>query len=406
MEGTSCPPVTSPVTSAGPDRAAGHGAWFGAGRAGQVIGCGARGQNRDAMSALLDCLARRLPIHSGLEGLRPAATEPAPVLFCQSSGSGGRVKTIRRSQQSWLASFEISRAHFGLSPRDRYGVLGHLGHSLALYATLEALELGAGVLNLAGDSPRSQIAQLRALGATVLYATPAQLQRLLLAGDGPLPAVTHVFCGGGKLDNGCRAALSRLCPQATIREFYGASETSFIAMADADTPAGSVGRAYPGVDLRLGEHGQIRVASPYLFDGYAEPDLPMPARFGSHLATGDIGHVDAKGHLFLRGRESRRVKVADRNLFLEDVEAAMSAAGAPLCAAIAVPDARRGASVVAVVEGPPDDALAARMRRHCRATLGEHAAPRRVVFVPRLPQLSSGKPDLGRVARLIGQPHG
>ncbi|WP_028712889.1 AMP-binding protein [Paracoccus sp. J55] len=383
--------------------AAGQG--FVAARPGAVLGCGARGQNAAAVAALLDCLARGLPIHASLTGIRPAGPAPAPMLCCQSSGSGGRVKTIRRSHGSWIASFEVNRAAFGLSAGDRYAVLGQLGHSLALYAALEALHLGAGLLVLAGDGPRSQVRQLAEAGVTVLYATPSQLRRLLLAaGPGGLPALTHVFCGGGKLDAACRAGMAALCPNAAIREFYGASETSFITIADAGTPEGSVGRAYPGVRLRLDDEGRIGVASPYLCEGYAEPDLPPPPRRGGYLFTGDIGRLDARGSLFLRGRESRMVTVADQNLFLEDVEAALAAAGAGLCAALAVPDARRGHAVVAVVEGAEDEALAARLRRACRDGLGDHAAPRRILFLPRLPLLGSDKPDLAALARLVGAP--
>lgn len=370
---------------------------------GAVIDSGGRGQNAPALRRLLDCLARGLPIHASRTGLRAADPGPAPLLYCQSSGSGGRVKTIRRTQRSWIASFEVSRAVFGLSGRERYGVLGDLGHSLALYATLEALDLGAGLALLAGDSPRSQRRRLAAARVSVLYATPTQLRRLLLAGEeGALPAIAHVFCGGGKLDDACRAGMATLCPNATIREFYGASETSFITIADAATPEGSVGRAYPGVRIRLDPCGRVFVASPYLFDGYAEPDLPPPPRVDGHVGTGDIGVLDAQGHLFLRGRESRMVTVADRTLFLEDIEAAMTAAGAGFCAALAVPDALRGNAVLALVEGDEDAALAARLGRACRAALGAHAAPRRVVFLPRLPALASGKPDLAELARLVG----
>ncbi|PJN93632.1 hypothetical protein CNY89_19445, partial [Amaricoccus sp. HAR-UPW-R2A-40] len=163
------------------------------------------------------------------------------------------------------------------------------------------------------DSLYQAVAEARrALG------TPTQLRRLLLAeGDGALPEIAHVFCGGGKLDAACCVGMAALCPNATIREFYGASETSFITIADAATPEGSVGRAYPGVLLRLDTEGRVFVASPYLFDGYAEPDLPLPPRVDGHLGTGDIGMLDAEGHLFLRGRENRMVTVADRTLFLE-----------------------------------------------------------------------------------------
>lgn len=261
-------------------------AWFALAGDPAAVDCGARGQNRAALAALAEALARRLPIHASLEGVRVAPGDPGPWLYCQSSGSGGRVKTIRRSQASWIASFEISRAR-GLGPGERYAVLGQLGHSLALYGAVEALHLGAGLALLAGDAPRSQLRAL-ARGVSVIYATPTQLQRLAGAAEAPLPEVAQLFCGGGRLDALGRATLAGLFPNAAIREFYGASETSFIAIADAGTPEGSVGRAYPGVALDFSPEGEIRVRSPYLADGYAEPDLHLALHDGWY-ATGDVG---------------------------------------------------------------------------------------------------------------------
>ncbi|WP_234464204.1 AMP-binding protein [Paracoccus caeni] len=376
--------------------------WFAPARPDLLIAAGQRGQNAAAIATLLDCLERRLPVHASLSGIRPADDIPAPMIYCQSSGSGGRVKTIRRRHASWIASFEVNRVLLGVSSWDRYGILGQLGHSLSLYATMEAAHLGAGLVVLAGDNPQAQMQQLGDTRVSVIYATPSQLWRLqLAAGSGGLPDVAHIICGGGKLDDACRDGIAALCPNAEIREFYGASETSFITLADSRTPAGSVGRPYPGVNVKLDDSGRIHVASPYLFDGYAEPDLPDLPRDEAHLGTGDIGRLDSSGNLFLSGRENRMITVADRNLFLEDVEATMRDAGAGLCAAIAVPDPARGNAVIAVVEGPADDELAARLRRACRDRLGDHAAPRRVMFLPRLPVLASDKPDLAALALLV-----
>lgn len=377
--------------------------WFAPAPANAILGCGLRDSSRADVTNLLTCLSQRLSVHASQTGLRAGCA--AAWVLCQSSGSTGRARTIRRSQASWIASFNVSRDHFGLGPGERYAVLGHLGHSLSLYASVEALHLGARLLVLAQDSPRAQIQQLAQHAITVLYATPAQLRRLQLAADGAaLPLMRHVFCGGGKLDAACQADMQTLCPNARILEFYGASETSFITIADRATPQGSVGRAYPGVRLRLDAQGQVWVASPYLFDGYDPEDGPQIARDGDFVSVGDIGELDAQGNLFLRGRASRMVTVADRNLFLEDVEAVLAANGAGLSAALALPDPQRGHAVLAVVEGAPDDRLAARLRRACRNQIGSHAAPRQIRFVARLPLLASGKPDLVTLAAMFGAP--
>lgn len=369
--------------------------WFAPPPDADAIACGARGQNRAAVASLLACLHRRQAIHAGPQGV--AAAGPQPWVFCQSSGSSGRAKTIRRSQASWIASFQVNRALLGITPRDRYAVLGELGHSLALYAAVEALHLGCGLMLLAGDSPRAQLAALAR--ATVLYATPTQLRRLLLAARGDtLAGMAQVICGGGKLDAACRQGLTGLFPNAALREFYGASETSFITIADDRTPPGSVGRAYPGVEMQLAPDGGIWVRSPYLFDGYTEPGPQIARRADGFVSVGDLGRLDGQGYLFLQGRASRVVTIADRNLCLDEVEAVLAAAGAGVCAALALPDAQRGHALLAVVEGPENPALARALRRACRDELGDHAVPRWIRHLPALPLLASGKPDLVALA--------
>ncbi|NHX27357.1 long-chain fatty acid--CoA ligase, partial [Escherichia coli] len=247
--------------------------------------------------------------------------------------------------------------------------------------------------------PERQWRRMHEAGVSVLDATPTQL-RLMLAGEGPaLPALRHVFCGGGKLDPECRADLARHAPDAQILEFYGATETSFITMADADTPQGSVGRPYPGVEMLIrdadaGGVGEIWLRSPYLFSGYAtgsSADTRWDDRF---LSIGEMGYLDAQGNLFLKGRKNRMVTVADHNVFPEDIEAVLTATSGRLSAAIPVPDAQRGHAIVAVIAGAADGALPPRLRQACSRALGPHAAPRRVLFADPFPLLPAGKPDL------------
>ncbi len=377
---------------------------FNPARSGAVIGCGLRGQNAGAVAALLDCMARGLPVHASLDGIRAAAPEPAPLLYCQSSGSGGRVKTIRRSHASWIASFEVNRSLFGLGSHDRYAVLGHLGHSLSLYAVTEALHLGADVLALGGDGPRAQIDTLLSDKATVLYATPAQLRLLCRAGTTRFDRIRHVICGGGLLVPEEHAELAAFFPNARVSEFYGASETSFISISGADAPPGSVGRPYPGVDLRLREAGEIWVRSPYLFHGYDGEGSPDTRWSDGFLTVGEIGCLDETGNLFLRGRISRMVTVADVNVFPEDIERIMAGiCGARLCAAVVIRNPMRGNAVIAYVEGNEDRALAGLIRTQCRNALGPHSTPRRIGFLEKMPMLPSGKPDLSALQRLAGE---
>ncbi|KIQ70044.1 AMP-binding protein [Wenxinia marina] len=321
----------------------------------------------------------------------------APFLWCRTSGSGGAPKVVHRRPASWIASFEVNAQLFGLGPADVVAALGALGHSLTLYAAIEALHLGCGLALLGGRHGRAQARAAAELGVTVIYATPSQLS-LLVDGD-PLPGVRLVLCGGGRLSPELRARLVERMPAAELRAFYGASETSFVTLTDDGTPEGAVGRPYPGVELSIdGGTGEVWVRSPYLFDGYEGAGSALTRSRDGWVTVGEVGRLDADGHLWLSGRRDRVVRVAERDVFLEDVEAALAGLTGRPAAAVALPDAARGAVIVGVVTGPAEsDAI----REGCRAVLPPQAVPRRVRVVDALPLLPAGKTDLAAIQRLV-----
>jgi len=328
---------------------------------------------------------------------RPGAPQ---VLCCQTAGSSGAPKIIRRSPASWIASFEVNADLFAVSPNDRYAVLGTLSHSLALYGVMEALHCGADVASFAGLRPRQQLDALDDAGITVLYATPAQLRLLLTVGSGSARDLRLVLAGGGKLDAVTRAELPRIFPKSQVIEFFGASETSFVSISDETTPEDSVGRPYPGVSLRIDQDGpgEIWVSGPYLFDGYADDS---PANWqGQYLSIGEMGYQDAAGNLFLAGRKSRMFTVADSNVFPEVIERFVTAqSGVRAAVVLPRPEALRGHVPVCFVEADGTDGPA--LIRLCRDHLRPVEMPREVVFLDRLPLLRSGKPDLEQLRRLL-----
>ena len=381
------------------------------------------------LALLLFCLDEGRSILASPDGFSDAShltPKGEQRLFCQSSGSTGSAKTIRRSAASWTRSFAQTAALFSLGRDDLYAVLGALSHSLTLYAIFEGILNGTKVDVLTGLSPRKQALALQEKESRVLYATPAQL-RLLLAGakmaDVALPAIKLIFSGGGKLDEECRADLESLCPNGQILEFFGASETSLITLSNRDCPLRSVGRTYPLVDLQIrderenvidkpGQIGEIWVRSPYLFDGYATGSSKDTRWLDNYLTIGEMGYLDADGFLFLKGRKSRMVTVADQNVFLEEVEAILQKDPNVLqCAALKKPDPKRGHVIVAVVSlvfsNDPSMGFITAYLEHlsasCRAQIGALAAPKAIYRIDSMPLLPAGKPDLIRLQAWLSE---
>lgn len=319
-------------------------------------------------------------------------------------GTSGPPKFIARSQASWITSFHTNAAKFAYTATDSIAVLGALTHSLALYGLLEGLHLGHDVHILCGAKPTKQSKALRQSGCTVLYATPTQL-RLLPTGT-ILPDIRLILCGGGALSGQTRTHISTIFPNAALHVFYGAAETSFITLSDAQTPEGSVGRAYPEVDIEIRTAdsmgtGLIWVRSPYLFERYLKGHSSHTQRDGDWLTVGEYGTLDAQGYLYLRGRAGRMINIADTAVFPEELEARIAAMpDMPNCAILVRLDAMRGRHLVAVIEGSDNPHLRDRLMTYCKQQ--GLITPRAIEFMQSFPLLPSGKPDLTRIAALTG----
>ncbi|HAT86133.1 MAG TPA: AMP-dependent synthetase [Rhizobiales bacterium] len=366
---------------------------------------------------LFDSLQRAL--HS-TNSIQTCQTGPSPLfikeeaqqwLYCETSGSTGAAKTIKRSPRSWIRSFAENGDLFSLSDKDRYATLGHIGHSLTLYALLEAFHHGADIAMMDSSSPKAQLLSLFEHQISILYATPTQLRLLAHAARAKnqalFPALRLLMIGGGKLDAALLAEMKQLFPKARLHEFYGSSETSFLTLSDPTTPVGSVGRPYPGVTLHIRhpdqpsqsfkpfETGEIWINSPYLFEGYTQGKSAYTYREGDFLTIGEMGYLDDKGYLYLKGRKSRMVTVADHNVFLQDVEQILLGhKRVEDCAVLALEDALRGSRIIAIIEAKDHPDLLDELRKTCSQSLTQHAIPKSFVRLDSLPKLPSGKADL------------
>ena len=327
-------------------------------------------------------------------------TKPAHFLTL-TGGSTGAPKVIRRTATSWRESFAVNAARFKLAQHQSVAVLGCLSHSLALYGVLEGLDQGLDILALAGVPPTRQRSLLQDHKTGVLYATPTQLRLLLSGKPGRLDHIATILCGGGALDPQTAQLVQAHCPNAQLHQFYGAAETSFVTMTDAQTPEGSVGKAYPGVELSLRD-GVLWVSSPYLFDGYACGASDQTLWQDGFVTVGELATIDADGNVWITGRQSRQVNIADHLVSPETVERLVAAhpLGGP-CAAVPVADPVRDTRLALVLQGSPDAARAQTLRAVCQGQLGARVAPRVVLFCPELPRLASGKPDLTAIAKWV-----
>ena len=339
------------------------------------------------------------------------------MFYSSSGGTTGEPKLICRSCKSWLLSFQENRNLFQITQKKSYATLGNLSHSMTLYAALEALTTGADYYPLHGVRTAQQIKQIARQRIQFLYATPTQLRLLIKSAslEKPLVAVDGIMIGGGWLDYETRQLVQQLCPNAQIKEFYGAAETSFITISNPSTPLGSVGQPYKDVNIKVldadenkvkaGNSGEIWIKSPYLFSHYAEGAKQHTRWRNGWLSIGELGKLDAKENLYLTGRKSRVFMIADQNIYPDEIEVALCRHPDITMALVTdFPDKMRGSIAVGVIatksgEVPRD------MGNWSRQNLSARSRPAIFVHLPAedWPLLNSGKPDMMEIRNMVGE---
>jgi long-chain acyl-CoA synthetase len=356
------------------------------------------------------------PGQAGLSVPKPTPDQPFYVGF--TSGSTGMPKGYRRSHASWLASFDISQALFGLHPGDCVMAPGSLATSLHLYGVIQALHAGVSVVLVPKFRPRSVLQALEQFEVTALYGTPTQIKMLLQCAlrDAirPIESLNHLIISGAKWPNDTRQALREPFPNVALTEFYGTSEMSFVALHNDQSraPEGSVGRVVRGVDICIGpsastplasgERGRIWVRSALVFDGYECGGGEEIAREGDWLTVGDHGYLDESGFLYLVGREKRMIVSSGLNLYPEEVEAwLVQHPGVTQAALLGLPDELRGHRIAAVVQADEASVAADALRQYCRQRFPATQVPKVWYFFQQWPLTSSGKTDFVALERWL-----
>ena len=357
--------------------------------------------------------AARLSVTTPHGGKVREPTDPArkaiATFQCTSSGSSGQPRQIRRTHKSWIRCFDANARLWNLGHSESYAILGALSHSLSLYGTLEALHLGAALIDASGLRPDRQLAKIQSCKPSVIYATPSQIKLLFEACRrkplAPVRSLKKAFIGGSNLDQLTADACRCMFPEAETHQFYGASETSFIAMSSRDTPEESTGKAFPDVEIEVrsseggnlgaDEIGEIWVRSPYLFEGYASHEHGSAKWQAGWVSVGEIGSLDSTGNLYIKGRKDRAVQIADKTVHPERIEEYLAGLqGVENSAIVPIKDRMRGISLVAFVKMHSKDAFdATAILRACRSEFGSGISPRKIVAVDEWPLLHSGKTD-------------
>jgi fatty-acyl-CoA synthase len=150
-----------------------------------------------------------------------------------------------------------------------------------------------------------------------------------------------------------------------------------------------------GLDVPPGIDGEILVRAPSVTAGYWD-DPEMTARLiaGGWLHTGDMGHFDDEGFLFISGRKGDMIISGGMNVFPSEIEDVLREHPSVAdVAIIGLPDEKWGETVCAVVEAAPGALVdEAELIAFCTQRLASYKKPTSVHVVDDLPRTAGGKP--------------
>ncbi len=371
----------------------------------------------DWPSAVRDNVKRELGIDLTDPHEAAPASPSSPFYIGFTSGSTGMPKGFRRHHQSWTESLRVCLDTFGPDAASCVMAPGRFSHSLFLFGMVLGLWSGAGVVVQKRFSVHRLMDTLRSGRTPCLVAVPSQLVLMLELSTrrkmAPIDGVRLILISGARWMRDRTAALQALFPKARIVEFYGASETSFMAWmeADASAPAQAVGKPFSNVEIDIRQPepplgtGQIFVRSPMLFMDYvgSSHDSTAAVRDGDWLSVRDMGYFDAQGYLCMVGRESRMVVTQGKNLFPEEVESVLLSLPDVAQASVqGIADPIRGQQVVAIVNAKAHASPSAQtLTEQCRAHLESYKIPKRFFICTDWPMTASGKTDHSALALIL-----
>lgn len=248
-------------------------------------------------------------------------------------------------------------------------------------------------------------------GVRNVFLPPTALKQMRQFGPPPRPLALRSVGSGGESVGPALQDWSKRHLGTGINEFYGQTEINLTVGTAGlgDVPAGSMGRATPGFDVRIraadgtevapGTVGEITVTlpNPGSFLGYwHRPEQTATKTADGFIRTGDLGFADSAANLWFQGRDDDVISSAGYRIGPAEIEECLlTNPDVSMAAVVGVPDADRGEAIVAFVVpadgGAGDPELTKRLQDHVKHRLAFYQYPRRIVYRTALPLTATGK---------------
>jgi fatty-acyl-CoA synthase len=348
--------------------------------------------------------------------------EDSPLLLCYTSGSTGAPKGVVLTQRAILWNAVNSTHMHDLTSADRVLTTLPMFHVGGMnIQTTPALHAGASVTLHAKFDPAAALEAIERERITLAVLVPAQLSALMELPrwrSADLSSLRMITTGSTIVSEAfVRKASERGIP---VVQVYGSTETcpvaAYVRAADALRKAGSAGAPAlhcevkvaddDGAELPAGRDGEILVRGPNVATEYWNaPGETAQAFAKGWYRSGDLGHFDAEGHLYVVARKKDMIISGGENIYPAEVETVLLECPAiEEACVVGRPEARWGEAVVAaVVLKPGRHMTEAEALALFEGRIARYKHPREVRFLERLPRSALGKVQKDAVRAAIAE---
>jgi acyl-CoA synthetase (AMP-forming)/AMP-acid ligase II len=324
------------------------------------------------------------------------------------SGTTGSPKGASRSQPESLEPAASLLSKIPLHAREPTMIAAPMFHSWGFAHFTLGLGLSSTLVLRRRFDPEDTLKATARSRATALAVVPVMLQRILDLGEEAirrydLSALRVIAASGSALPGELATRVMDVFGDV-LYNLYGSTEVAWATIATPEDlraapgtagrpPRGTVVRLYDenGLPVKEGETGRIFVGNEMLFEGYTGgggKDV-----IDGLMSTGDVGHFDDGGRLFIDGRDDEMIVSGGENVFPREVEDLLSNHGEIEDAAIiGVDDEQFGQRLKAFVVRTKGSSLSEdTVKSYVKSNLARYKVPRDVEFLDELPRNATGK---------------
>jgi acyl-CoA synthetase (AMP-forming)/AMP-acid ligase II len=353
-----------------------------------------------------DPLVEELIASGDTTRLQPPAEKGRVVIL--TSGTTGTPKGAKRKQPDSMEPAAALFSKIPLKARETTAIAAPMFHSWGYAHFTLSLPLASTLVLRRRFDPEQTLSDVARHRATALAVVPVMLQRIL-----ELPAETierydlsslRIVAASGSALPGELATRVMDALGDVVYNLYGSTEVAWATIAtpqDLRAAPGTAGRPPLGTVVKLldaegrevpqGQRGRIFAANEMVFEGYTGGGSKEVVR--GLMSTGDMGHLDTAGRLFVDGRDDEMIVSGGENVFPREVEDLLARhAQIEEAAVIGVQDTQFGQRLKAfVVPREQADLSEEAIKEYVKQNLARYKVPREVVFVDELPRNATGK---------------